>query len=99
MVRHFISRRAGFRFIVTCILACACGAIDATGQPFSVDAHIMSAGTSAQSASTCFRLTSTIAEPVSGYSTSTDFSLLAGFRAAAPSANDDIFFSGFEDCQ
>jgi hypothetical protein len=80
------------------LLAFACGTIEATGQTYSIDAHIVSAGTSARSGSACFRMTATIAEPVAGFSSSTNYSLMAGFRAVAPNANDDIFFSGFEAC-
>jgi hypothetical protein len=41
----------------------------------------------------------TIAEPEPGYSSSTNFSIWAGFRALTANAvRDDIFFSGFEAC-
>lgn len=81
------------------LLACASGAIDATGQTFSIDAHVASAGSSVLSGGPCFRLQSTIAEPVAGASSSATYSLTAGFVAAAPDApQDDIFFSTFEAC-
>lgn len=80
------------------LLACAFGVVDATGQTYAVDAHILSAGTSVRSSSACLRMRATIAEPIAGYSTSTSYALMAGFRAVAPNANDDIFFSEFEAC-
>ena len=86
------------RLIATVLLAFACGAIDATGQTFSIDAHVVSAGSSVQSTSACFRMRATIAEPVAGYSSSTNYSITAGFQAVTPIANDEIFSSGFEAC-
>jgi hypothetical protein len=76
----------------------AFGAIDATGQTYAVDAYILSSGTSVRSSGACLRMRGTIAEPIAGYSTSTNYALNAGFRAVAPNTNDDIFFSGFEAC-
>lgn len=87
--------------IAAVLLACAFGAIDAAGQTFSIDAHVVSAGSSALSSSPCFRLQATIAEPTVGTSTSGTgvYSLTAGFQAVVPDApNDEIFFSGFEAC-
>ena len=80
-------------------MAMGLGSVHASGQGFSIDAHVLAAGTSARSSSPCFRLQATIAEPAPGYSSSTDFSLWAGFRAlTADAVRDDIFFSGFEAC-
>jgi hypothetical protein len=83
--------------IAAVLLACVTGAIDATGQTFSIDAHVVGAGSVLQS-SPCFRLQSTLAEPVAGYSFSTTYSLSAGFQAVLPVANDEVFSSGFEAC-
>src|SRR3954462_13375088 len=86
------------RWTTAVLLAFACGAIDATGQTFSIDAHVVSAGSTVLSGP-CFRLQATIAEPVAGYSSSATYSIYAGFQAVAPVAgNDGIFSSGFEAC-
>jgi hypothetical protein len=75
------------------------GFIHAGADIYSIDAHVLSAGTSKLSGNTCFRLHATIAEPVAGYSSSTNYSMSAGFGAVTQSAaRDDVFFSGFEDC-
>ena len=80
-------------------MAFAFGSIQAAGQTFSIDAHVISAGTSVQSGSPCFRMQATIAEPAPGYSSSTAYSLSAGFRYVTQNiGSDTIFFAGFEDC-
>lgn len=75
------------------------GSIRAGSNTYSIDAHVISAGSSSLSDSPCFRMQATVAEPIAGYSSSTNYSISAGFRAVAQSAGpDDIFFSGFEVC-
>jgi hypothetical protein len=69
-----------------------------TPPTFTLDAHVIAAGSSVHAASSCFRLNAVIAEPVAGYSSSTDYAMNAGFLAAVPPTSDEIFFSGFEDC-
>jgi hypothetical protein len=70
-----------------------------TDAAFSIDAHVISAGSSVRSASPCYRLTATIAEPVAGLSSNADLSLSGGFLTHNNVATSDaIFFSGFEDC-
>jgi hypothetical protein len=70
-----------------------------TQTTFSIDAYIVSAGSSVRAVSPCFGLTATIAEPVAGFSSSTDFALNGGFLAhVAANPSDDIFFNGFEEC-
>ena len=77
----------------------AFGSIRAGSNMYSIDAHVISAGTSSLSGSPCFRMQATIAEPVAGYSSSANYSFSAGFRAVTQSTGpDDIFFSGFEVC-
>jgi hypothetical protein len=69
------------------------------GDTYTLDAHVIGAGSKARTASACFRMTSTIAEPAAGHSSSAHFALNGGFtalRSTAPS--DDIFFDGLEDC-
>ena len=65
---------------------------------YSIDAHIVSAGTSVHSTSGCFDVDVNIAEPVAGFSSGGVYSLSAGYAYAAPIANDNIFGNGFEDC-
>ena len=66
---------------------------------YSIDAHVISAGSSTRAQSPCFRLTATFAEPVADYSSSVDYALDGGFLAVAnTSPGDDVFFDGFEDC-
>ena len=80
-------------------MAFAFGSIHAAGQTFSIDAYVMSAGTSVHSGSPCFRMQATIAEPAPGYSSSATYSLSAGFRYVTQNIGSDaIFFAGFEDC-
>jgi len=86
------------RSIAAVLLAFACGAIDAAAQTFSIDAHVVSAGSPALSGP-CFRLQATIAEPVAGYSSGITYAVYAGFQAvAADATNEEIFSSGFEAC-
>jgi hypothetical protein len=75
--------------VVTCV---------ADSPTFSIDAHVIAAGNSTQSESSCFHMNAVIAEPVAGFSTGGDFTLNAGFFAVATPGSDDIFFAGFEDC-
>ncbi len=79
------------------LLACACAAVAAADPVYSIDAHVVGAGSSARAGSACFRLRATIAEAVAGFASSADYAVAGGFRATARGA-DDIFFSGFEDC-
>ena len=80
------------------LLACGFGVTNAAGPTYFIDAHVVSAGSSASLSSPCFRMQATIAEPVAGFSSSTTYSLSAGFLAGVPNAGDEIFFSGFEAC-
>ena len=76
-----------------------CLSIQAAAQSYSIDAHVIAAGTPARSGSACFRLDATVAEPAAGYSSSVDYAVSAGFRAiAATTGGNDIFFAGFEEC-
>lgn len=86
------------RFLAATLLAAVPAFGSAGGPVFSIDAHVVAAGTSVRSSSACFRLDATIGEAVAWISSSTDYTASAGFRARAVAAADTVFFSGFEDC-
>jgi len=66
---------------------------------FAIKAHIISASSPVRSASTCFRMAATVAEPAAGTASSPQYGLSAGFQAhAVLQVHDDIFFNAFEDC-
>lgn len=47
----------------------------------------------------CYHLSGTAGQTVPGYSSSANYSLVAGFWEAVPQTNvDELFFDGFEDC-
>jgi hypothetical protein len=86
------------RAIVAALLgavAITCGADSPT---YSIDAHIISTGTSVHATSACFGMDATIAEPVAGFSSGGIYDLAIGFAAVSPIVNDTIFANGFEDC-
>jgi len=101
MTRSFSLPACGFRrrrTALALLLTLACGASNGQAPPtYTVDYHVLSAGTQPLS-NTCVRLSGTLAEPAPGYSSSATYALHAGFHAAAPSAVDEIFFTGFEAC-
>jgi hypothetical protein len=82
------------------VLLVAIAAVRAGVLPtYSIDAHVISAGSSTRAQSPCFRLTATFAEPVAGYSSSVDYALDGGFLTIANATpSDDVFFDGFEGC-
>jgi hypothetical protein len=91
------------RFRIRLLAASLCSALGAAGaansQTYSIDAHVVAAGTSVRSGNACVRLRATVAEPVAGYSSSVGYAMAAGFRPLTSSATpDDIFFSRFEVC-
>ena len=65
---------------------------------YSIDAHIISAGTSGHASNACFGMDAVIAEPVAGFSSGGTYDLSAGFFYSTPFLNDTIFANGFEDC-
>lgn len=65
---------------------------------YSIDAHIISSGSSTHASSVCFGMDATIGEPVAGFSSGGAYDLSAGFAYAAPVVNDTIFANSFEDC-
>ena len=84
------------------ILGMIIGAITSTcvadNPIFSIDAHIVAAGSSSHASNNCFGLDAAIAEPVAGFSSGGVFGLSTGFAAVSPVVNDTIFANGFEDC-
>jgi hypothetical protein len=67
-------------------------------EAFSLDWHAINPGI-ARARSNCFRLASTLGQPVAGYATGGSFIVSAGFWAGAPTSGlDTIFFHGFEGC-
>jgi|GEM_PF-2955652 len=86
------------RFAVLTAISAIVHSSNAVSPSYSMTSHIISNGSSAHLSNACFRLDAVIAEPVAGISTSADYTLSAGFHAAAPARNDGIFFSAFEDC-
>ncbi len=86
------------RFALAATLSAMAVASAADTPTYSIDAHIISAGTSAHASSACFGLDATIAEPVAGFSSGGIYNLSAGFAYAAPIITDTIFANGFEDC-
>ena len=96
---HIVRKRSlGVGIVTVALLAIA--AVRAGAPPmYSIDAHVISAGSSVRAKSPCFRLTSTIAEPIAGYSSSIDYALDGGFLTLADTTpGDDVFFDGFEGC-
>lgn len=66
---------------------------------FSMDAHIIGAGSAVESESACFRLRATIADTVAGHSQSASYTLESGFMALDAAAfKDPIFMNDFEEC-
>jgi hypothetical protein len=95
-----IVRKRSLSVGIVTIALVAIAAVCAGALPtFSIDAHVVSAGSSGRAQSPCFRLASTIAEPIAGYSSSVDYALDGGFLTLADTTpGDDVFFDGFEGC-
>jgi len=85
-------------FMGASLLCVAAFSASAGADSYSLDAHIIASGSSVRSSSACFRMDAVIAEPVAGSSSGGLYTLTGGFVAVAAPPNDDIFFSGFEDC-
>jgi hypothetical protein len=64
---------------------------------YSIDFHVISAAGSALH-SDCYRLSGTVGQAAPGYSSSSIYSVIAGFWATPSSASDEIFFNGFQGC-
>jgi hypothetical protein len=91
--------RRSTRATVVLAVVFSAAALSAAAQTvFSVDAHIISSGTSMRSTSRCFAVDAAIGEPVAGYSQSPDYALSAGYLASAAANFDFIFKNSFGDC-
>jgi hypothetical protein len=103
MYQHFRAR-VRIRFSMPAIAAFVLGfsvslAADSPAQAASsIGFHYISAGGHALTNS-CYRMSGTAGQPVPGYSSATNISVVEGFWTAAPTTGlDEIFFNGFEDC-
>jgi hypothetical protein len=65
---------------------------------YSFSGYVISNGSSVRSTSNCYEIDATVAEPVVGSSSSSTYSIDAGFRSVIATAGDDIFANSFEDC-
>ena len=91
--------RGNLLFLAGAAVCCAAAYAGAALNPYTIDAHVIGSGASQRTANACFRLRATIAEPIAGYSSSSDYALEAGFLAhRTASARDEIFFDAFEIC-
>jgi hypothetical protein len=71
----------------------------AQSSPPAIDFHIIDSGGGKLLRNSCFHLSSSIGQPVPGYSSAASYTVTEGFQAAAPTTNrDEIFFNGFEEC-
>ena len=87
-----------FRFIVSALLGAVAITCAADSPTYSIDAHIISTGSSTRASNGCFAVDAVIAEPVAGFSSGGIYDLSTGFAAVSPIFNDTIFANGFEDC-
>lgn len=84
--------------ISICISALAANSRAAVPPTYSIDFHAISAGGQALRGH-CYRLSATMGQPATGYSSVDIYSLIAGYwQPAPPAATDEIFFNEFEVC-
>ncbi len=87
---------------IRAVVAALLGAVAITGAAdsptFSIDAHIISTGSSTRASNGCFAMDAVIAEPIAGFSSGGIYDLSTGFAAVSPIIDDSIFANGFEDC-
>ncbi len=71
----------------------------ASADTFTLDAHVIDAGSALTLGNSCSHLQASIGETASGYSQGGGFSLLAGFQSIASAGKPDtLFFDGFQGC-
>ena len=68
-----------------------------TGPAYSIDFHVISAA-GKRVRNTCVILNGAVGDTAPGYSSGGFYSILAGFWAATPTVNDELFFDSFERC-
>jgi hypothetical protein len=67
---------------------------------FTFDAYAIDTGSSATTGNSCSRLSASIGQTATGFSSGGGFDLSSGFQAiVATSPGDAIFFDGFEGCK
>jgi hypothetical protein len=100
MLRRLLGKSMHPRVVVGfALLLPALAASPANTAVYSVDSHILAAGSPVHSASSCFGLDAVIAEPVAGFSSGGQYTIRAGISYVVTSlADDSLFASGFEDC-
>lgn len=86
------------RAICSALLSAVTITCAADSPMFSIDAYIVSAGSSTRASNGCFAIDAVIAEPVAGFSSGGVYDLSTGFASASPIVNDTIFANSFEDC-
>ena len=86
------------RYCIALVLNLIALRTDAGTSAYSIDAHIVSAGTSRRASSNCYSLDAVVAEPIAGFSSGGNYGLSSGFLAIDNAATDSIFADHFEDC-
>jgi hypothetical protein len=97
--RHRATRGAlALAAAAACLVTLLWSDAPAEASPPSIGFHIVSAG-GGNLRNPCYRLRSTSGQAAPGYSSSSPYSVLAGFWSAAPTTGrDEIFFNSFEAC-
>jgi hypothetical protein len=68
-----------------------------TGPAYSIDFHVIRAA-GKRVRNSCVILNGAVGDTAPGYSSGGFYSILAGFWAATPTVNDELFFDSFERC-
>jgi hypothetical protein len=84
-----------FRFVL--LLAALMATSTAICQSLVLDSSLISSGSANTALSSCYRVDSSIGEPVVGVSSSSTYALIAGFVATLPKS-DIVFANHFEEC-
>jgi hypothetical protein len=87
-----------YRSMLAALLSAIAVTSAADSPTYSIDAHIISSGTSTHASNSCFGLDAVIAEPIAGFSSGGVYDLSAGFAYLFPLVNDSIFANNFEGC-
>lgn len=99
-LRRRARSRAAWPVLVVCAAfgLCATPGTDSGAQAAaSIGFHFIgSAGHNLKNA--CYRLSGTTGQAAPGYSSSSGYSVSAGYWSGMPNAADEIYFNSFEDC-